>query len=267
MERRKGLCVSILGAVVFAVGAGVLASSGVQYRAYNAILGAALASAGAALMYLGRRIRRRRLEDPAYCPELDAGLRDFAAARKAAAAGGNPESMGCARARADRVHAGKGTGADAGEQPVCAPPSHIGYMRCYAAAYAVNFSLSAAVLDRYLSAGRANAVMRLACDPLFDEYGFRICASVQELAARMPDSLRRAGATEAGKRYPARAYELELTRFTARLLEGEPALFYQRALRTQVRRWIRQEYLPRDFRLCAPETDEPALYREYIYST
>lgn len=68
MERRKGLCVSILGAVVFAVGAGVLASSGVQYRAYNAILGAALASAGAALMYLGRRIRRRRLEDPAYCP-------------------------------------------------------------------------------------------------------------------------------------------------------------------------------------------------------
>lgn len=61
--------------------------------AYNAILGAALASAGAALMYLGRRIRRRRLEDPAYCPELDAGLRDFAAARKAAAAGGNPESM------------------------------------------------------------------------------------------------------------------------------------------------------------------------------
>lgn len=74
-------------------GAGVLASSGVQYRAYNAILGAALASAGAALMYLGRRIRRRRLEDPAYCPELDAGLRDFAAARKAAAAGGNPESM------------------------------------------------------------------------------------------------------------------------------------------------------------------------------
>ena len=106
-----------------------------------------------------------------------------------------------------------------------------------------------------------------ACDPLFDEYGFRICVSVQELAARMPDSLRRAGATEAGKRYPARAYELELTRFTARLLEGEPALFYQRALRTQVRRWIRQEYLPRDFRLCAPETDEPALYREYIYST
>lgn len=140
-------------------------------------------------------------------------------------------------------------------------------MRCYAAAYAVNFSLSAAFLDRYLSAGRANAVMRLACDPLFDEYGFRICVSVQELAARMPDSLRRAGATEAGKRYPARAYELELTRFTARLLEGEPALFYQRALRTQVRRWIRQEYLPRDFRLCAPETDEPALYREYIYST
>lgn len=267
MERRKGLCVSILGAVVFAVGAGVLASSGVQYRAYNAILGAALASAGAALMYLGRRIRRRRLEDPAYCPELDAGLRDFAAARKAAAAGGNPESMDAPALGRIVFMQAKVQAQMLANSPVCAPPSHIGYMRCYAAAYAVNFSLSAAFLDRYLSAGRANAVMRLACDPLFDEYGVRICVSVQELAARMPDSLRRAGATEAGKRYPARAYELELTRFTARLLEGEPALFYQRALRTQVRRWIRQEYLPRDFRLCAPEKDEPALYREYIYST
>ena len=118
-------------------------------------------------------------------------------------------------------------------------------------------------LGLYRGDGLGRDALRL----LLDEYGSRAGAAVREYAARAPESLRRAGATEAGKRYPAHAFELELTRLAARFLDGGAGLFCQRELREQVRRWIRQEYLPRDFHLCAPEADEPALYREYLYST
>ena len=97
MEKRKGLCVFLLGGVVFSAGvAAVLFPAAAPYRAYSVGLGAALALAGAALLCAGRRMRRRMLEDPAHCPELAVGLREFAAGRTAAAARGATETMDAA---------------------------------------------------------------------------------------------------------------------------------------------------------------------------
>ena len=268
MEKRKGLCVFLLGGVVFSAGvAAVLFPAAAPYRAYSVGLGAALALAGAALLCAGRRMRRRMLEDPAHCPELAVGLREFAAGRTAAAARGATETMDAAALGRIVYMQAKIHAQMLANSAVCSPPAHIGCMNALAAAYAVNFSLAASYLERYLPARQTNAVMRQAYRLLLDEYGSRAGAAVREYAARAPESLRRAGATEAGKRYPAHAFELELTRLAARFLDGGAGLFCQRELREQVRRWIRQEDLPRDFHLCAPEADEPALYREYLYST
>ena len=199
MEKRKGLCVFLLGGVVFSAGvAAVLFPAAAPYRAYSVGLGAALALAGAALLCAGRRMRRRMLEDPAHCPELAVGLRDFAAGRTAAAARGATETMDAAALGRIVYMQAKIHAQMLANSAVCSPPAHIGCMNALAAAYAVNFSLAASYLERYLPARQTNAVMRQAYRLLLDEYGSRAGAAVREYAARAPESLRRAGATEAG---------------------------------------------------------------------
>ena len=235
MEKRKGLCVFLLGGVAFSAGvAAVLFPAAAPYRAYSVVLGAALAPAGAAAAVRRAAHAPPDAGGPCALSGLAAGLREFAARRTAAAARGATEMMDAAALGRIVYMQAKIHTQMLANSAVCSPPAHIGCMNALAAAYAVNFSLAASYLERYLPARQTNVVMRQAYRLLLDEYGSRAGDAVREYAARAPESLRRAGATETGKRYPARAFELELTRLAARFLDGGAGLFCQRELREQV---------------------------------